>query len=158
LRYFDVYGPRMDLRGPDTEMLISWTERLAAGLPPIIFGDGAQTRDLVQVEDVARASLLAAVAPMSDVVVNIGSGKETSILALARQLCSIMGRPDIEPIFWEQRSGDTIERRLANTAAARRTIGFEATIPLATGLADLVDWWRSQSAASRSAASSETFG
>jgi UDP-glucose 4-epimerase len=148
LRYFDVYGPRMDISGPHTEMLISWTERLAVGLPPIIFGDGTQTMDLVQVEDVARASLLAAVAPMSDVVLNIGSGKETSILALARQLCNIMGRPDIEPIFWEQRSGDMIERRLANTAVARRTIGFEAAIPLATGLADFVDWWRSQSAAS----------
>jgi UDP-glucose 4-epimerase len=135
----------MDIQGPHTEMLITWTERLAAGLPPIIFGDGRQTMDLVQVEDVARASILAAVAPTSDAVLNIGSGKETSILTLARQLCLAMGRPDIEPMFWERWPGHLAERRLASTTAARRTIGFETTIPLAIGLAGLVDWWRSQS-------------
>jgi UDP-glucose 4-epimerase len=62
-----------------------------------------------------------------------------------------MGRSDIEPIFWEERSTGFVARRLADTLAARRIIGFETKIPLADGLADLVAWWRSRQALPRSA-------
>ncbi len=54
LRYFNVYGPRMDIHGKYTEVLIRWMERIAAGQPPLILGDGTQTMDFVYVEDVAR--------------------------------------------------------------------------------------------------------
>ena len=59
LRYFNVYGPRMDIHGKYTEVLIRWMERIAAGQPPLIFGDGTQTMDFVYIEDVARANILA---------------------------------------------------------------------------------------------------
>src|SRR3954451_14110978 len=74
LRYFNVYGPRMDIHGLYTEVLIRWMERITAGLPPLIFGDGAQTMDFVFTTDIARANLLASVAPVNEGVYNIASG------------------------------------------------------------------------------------
>ena len=86
LRYFNVYGPRMDIHGRYTEVLVRWMERIEAGEPPIIFGDGKQTMDMLHVRDVARANILAAISPATDVALNVGSGTETSLLALARHL------------------------------------------------------------------------
>lgn len=144
LRYFNVYGPRMDIHGRYTEVLVRWMERLAAGEPPAIFGDGKQTMDMLHVRDVARANILAALSPASDVALNVGSGSETSLLALARTLAHVMGRPDIEPVHWEERAVNPVPRRLADTNLARRLIGFETTIPLDQGLTELVDWWRAE--------------
>ena len=79
LRYFNVYGPRMDIHGLYTEVLIRWMERIEAGQPPLILGEGAQTMDFVFTEDIARANLLAASAEVTDEVFNIGSGTETSL-------------------------------------------------------------------------------
>ncbi|WP_411837395.1 NAD-dependent epimerase/dehydratase family protein [Paracoccus sp. ME4] len=144
LRYFNVHGPRMDLHGRYTEVMIRWIERIAAGLPPIIFGDGMQTMDMVDVRDVARANMLAATAPVSDAVFNVGSGTETSLMRLAVMLAAAMGRPDLVPIHAPERAVNPVPRRLASTAAARRDLGFVAEIPLDRGLADLVAWWRDQ--------------
>src|SRR5678815_2038817 len=86
LRYFNVYGPRMDIHGLYTEVLVRWMERIADGRSPLIFGDGRQTMDFVCVPDIARANILAA---QSDVVAgtyNIASGTETSLLGLAESL------------------------------------------------------------------------
>src|SRR5262245_22171337 len=91
LRYFNVYGPRMDTHGAYTEVLVRWMERIAAGQPPVIFGDGTQTMDFVYVEDVAEANVLAARAATPDGVFNIGSGVETSLTELARLLLAAMG-------------------------------------------------------------------
>ena len=83
LRYFNVYGPRMDIHGLYTEVLIRWMERIEAGQSPLILGDGAQTMDFVFTEDIARANLLAAESDAIDEVFNIGSGTETSLRELA---------------------------------------------------------------------------
>ena len=91
-RYFNVYGDRMDIHGRYTEVLIRWMERLEAGQPPIIFGDGQQTMDFVHVRDVARANILGAKADASDEVFNVASGTETSLAQLATALASVMGR------------------------------------------------------------------
>jgi len=145
LRYFNVYGPRMDIHGRYTEVLVRWIERLEAGLPPIIFGDGSQTMDMVHVRDVARANILAAVSPASDVALNIGSGSETSLLDLAHLLAEAMGRPELAPTFAEERSVNPVPRRVADIRAARETTGFETSIPLAFGLKEVIDWWHTQS-------------
>src|SRR5262249_52592305 len=78
LRYFNVYGPRMDVHGLYTEVLIRWMERISEGLPPLIYGDGTHTMDFVHVEDIARANILAATADVNDEVFNVASGEETS--------------------------------------------------------------------------------
>ena len=86
LRYFNVYGPRMDIHGVYTEVLVRWMERIAAGLPPVILGDGSQTMDFVDVGDIARANILAARSDVTDEVFNVASGQETSLHELAHAL------------------------------------------------------------------------
>ncbi|WP_445493297.1 NAD-dependent epimerase/dehydratase family protein [Rhodopseudomonas sp. RCAM05734] len=143
-RYFNVYGDRMDIHGRYTEVLIRWMERLEAGFPPIIFGDGQQTMDFVHVRDVARANILGAKAKVSDEVFNIASGTETSLTQLAATLASVMGRGDLVPEFGPERSVNPVPRRLASTTKSEQKLGFVASVPLEQGLRELVDWWRAQ--------------
>jgi UDP-glucose 4-epimerase len=143
LRYFNVYGPRMDIYGAYTEVLIRWMERAAAGKPLLIFGDGSQTMDFVFSEDIARANILAAKSPVSDVVLNVASGVETSLNDLAYALMRVMGSSAaIE--YGPERKTNPVPRRLADTALAANTIGFRASIALEEGLRRLVAWWRAQ--------------
>jgi UDP-glucose 4-epimerase len=140
LRYFNVYGPRMDVHGAYTEVLVRWLERIAAGQPPIIMGDGTQTMDFVHVSDVARANVLAATAPVEDEVFNIGTGRETSLNQLAGHMLSIMDS-DLGVERVEARRINPVPRRLADVQKARRLLGFEAQVPVEAGLATFVDWW-----------------
>jgi UDP-glucose 4-epimerase len=144
LRYFNVYGPRMDVHGLYTEVLIRWMERIAEGRPPLIFGDGAQTMDFVHVADIARANLLAARSPLTDDVFNVASGTETSLLELAHGLLGAMGAPELEIEHGPERAVNGVTRRLAETSRSAELLGFEARIDLAEGLRDLVEWWRKQ--------------
>ena len=146
LRYFNVYGPRMDIHGKYTEVLIRWMERLEAGDPPIIFGDGTQTLDMVHVRDVARANILSAVSPATDIALNVGSGTKISLYELACRLAHVMRRPGLEPIFRETRAVNPVPKRLADVTTARDAIGFESAIPIDQGLKELVEWWRSERA------------
>lgn len=145
LRYFNVYGPRMDVYGVYTEVLIRWMERLAAGLPPVIHGDGTQTMDFVHIRDIARANLLAAKSDVTDEVFNVASGKETSLSELAMTLTKIMGYA-LEPEHQPARKVNNVTRRLADTGKAERLLGFKTEISLEDGLRDLVAWWRQERA------------
>jgi UDP-glucose 4-epimerase len=142
LRYFNVYGPRMDIHGAYTEVMIRWMERIAAGKPPLIFGDGKQTMDFIFIEDIARANLLAARADVSDEVFNVASGTETSLNELAALLARAMGS-DLKPEHGPERKVNPVPRRLASTDKAERLLGFRAKVPLEEGLRRLVAWWRS---------------
>ena len=141
LRYFNVYGPRMDIYGKYTEVLIRWMERIAAGQPPLILGDGNQTMDFVYIEDVARANILALQSAVTDDVFNVGSGTETSLNELAAALLKAMGS-DLKPEYGPERTVNPVPRRLADTAKAERVLGFRAQVSLEAGLSRLVDWWR----------------
>ncbi|MDO3704303.1 NAD-dependent epimerase/dehydratase family protein [Micromonospora sp. C28SCA-DRY-2] len=143
LRYFNVYGPRMDIHGLYTEVLIRWMERIEAGTPPLILGDGRQTMDFVHVADIARANILAARADVTDEVFNIASGTETSLVELARALSEVM-KSDLAPEHGPARAVNGVTRRLADTTAAERGLGFRAEIGLHEGLQGLVDWWRAE--------------
>ncbi len=142
-RYFNLYGPRMDIYGKYTEVLIRWMERIAAGQPPLILGDGTQTMDFVYVADVARANLLALQADVSDEVFNVASGIETSLSDLAFALLSAMGS-DLKPEYGPERKVNSVPRRWADTRKAERLLGFRAQVSLEDGLRRLVDWWRAQ--------------
>jgi len=144
LRYFNVYGPRMDIHGRYTEVMVRWMQRIEAGEPPLIFGDGLQTMDLIHVTDVARANLLAAVSPATDAVFNVGSGAEISLLDLARLFAVAMGRPDLRPVHMPERAVNPVPRRLAATDAARTVLGFSSAVPPKEGIKDLVAWWRGE--------------
>ncbi len=140
LRYFNVYGPRMDIFGVYTEVLIRWMNRIIDGQPPLIFGDGKQTMDFIYVTDIARANILAAHAEVSDQVFNIASHTETSLNDLAFALAKVMGS-DLSPEYGPERSVNPVPRRLADVTKARDLLGFESTVDLETGLRELVEWW-----------------
>ena len=143
LRYFNVYGPRMDIYGLYTEVLIRWMERIEAGQPPLILGDGSQTMDFVFTEDIARANLLAASADATDAVFNIGSGTETSLTELAHALLSAMGS-SLPLEFGPPRGVNAVTRRLADVSQAAELLGWKSAITLDDGLRRLVAWWRAQ--------------
>lgn len=141
LRYFNVFGPRMDVYGAYTEVLIRWMERIDAGQPPLILGDGTQTMDFVYVEDVARANILAAEAEVTDEVFNIASGVETSLNDLAITLLRVM-ESDLQIEYGPERKVNAVSRRLGDTSKASRLLGFETSVSLEDGLRRLVAWWR----------------
>jgi len=149
LRYFNVYGPRMDVHGLYTEVLIRWMERIAAGKSPLIYGDGSQTMDFIFVEDIARANLLAGVSDLTDEVFNVASGVETSLAELAQQLVAVMGS-DLPVEFGPERSVNKVSRRLADTTSARERLGFDAKVGLEEGLRRLVEWWQAERSGSAS--------
>jgi UDP-glucose 4-epimerase len=146
LRYFNVYGPRIDIHGVYTEVLVRWMERIESGVPPLILGDGSQTMDFVYIGDIARANLLAAQSPVTDEAFNVASGTETSLGELADLLLDAMGS-DIGVEHGPERAVNTVPRRLADTTRARELLGFEAEIGIEEGLRELVAWWRAERAA-----------
>jgi UDP-glucose 4-epimerase len=147
LRPFNVYGPRMDVHGVYTEVMIRWLDRLTRGEPPVIFGDGTQTMDFVHVADVARAYLLAAVSDADGEVLNCGTGVETSLAQLSRRLCAAAGHPELEPVFEPPRRVNPVTRRRAGVQRAAEVIGFRAGIGLAEGLESLAAWYDTVAAA-----------
>ena len=141
LRYFNVYGPRMDLHGKYTEVLIRWMDRIASGEPPLILGDGSTTMDFVYIDDIARANVLALQSDISDEVFNVASGTETSLNELAAALLRVMGS-NLAPEYGPERKVNPVSRRLADIAKAEDMLGFKATVDLQEGLQRLVVWWR----------------
>jgi UDP-glucose 4-epimerase len=146
LRYFNVYGPRMDVQGLYTEVLIRWMERIAAGQPPLILGDGLQTMDFVFTEDIARANLMAAESAATDAVFNIASGTETSLRGLAEKLLEVMGAEDLGLEFGPARAAGGVTRRLADVSSAATWLGWKAEVNLDEGLRRLVAWWHAEKA------------
>jgi UDP-glucose 4-epimerase len=142
---FNVYGPRMDVHGVYTEVLVRWMARIANGQPPLIFGDGAQTMDFIYTEDVARANVLAIQSDAVEGSYNVASGVETSLLDLAKALLQAM-ESDLDVEFGPERAVNGVTRRLADTSAAARDLGFEAEVSLDDGLRRLVEWWRTDTA------------
>ena len=140
LRYFNVYGPRMDVTGAYTEVFMRWLDCIERGIRPQIHGDGSATMDLVYVGDVARANVLALKAPAVDAVYNIASGTETSLLDLWRALQRVTGVGHLAPEFHPPRKLGSMARRLADTSKARDDLGFVAGVSLDEGLRRLAEW------------------
>ncbi len=137
LRYFNVYGPRQSPDGPYASVIPRFIADLKAGARPRVFGDGEQTRDFIFVGDVVEANLRAATADEAvGEVVNVGSGRSTSLNTLLTVLAPLIGNT-VEPIYEAERPGD-VRHSLAETSKARRLLGFEAQTSLAEGLAQTV--------------------
>jgi UDP-glucose 4-epimerase len=138
-RYFNIYGPRMDIDGVYTEVLIRWMDAIQSGKPPKIFGDGTQSMDFVYVEDVARANLAGLVSDVADEVFNVGTGVRTTLNALSRLLLDIYESP-LVPEYHPARSVNNVQARRASTQKAESLLGFKAKIDLESGLRALVEW------------------
>ncbi|HLH65524.1 MAG TPA: GDP-mannose 4,6-dehydratase [Solirubrobacteraceae bacterium] len=132
LRYGNVYGPRQDVHG-EAGVVAIFCGCLADGRRPTVFGDGRQTRDWVEVSDVVRANLLAAESGITGPV-NIGHGRETSVLELIAALNDVAGGEcSLEPVFAAQRPGE-VRRSCLDVGRARRELGWEPTVSLRDGL------------------------
>jgi UDP-glucose 4-epimerase len=147
LRYFNVYGPRMDVTGAYTEVFIRWLDCIDRGERPQIHGDGSATMDFIFVEDVARANLLAMTSDRVDDVYNVASGTSTSLLQLWQALQEVTGAHHLNPEFHPPRKVNPVPRRLADTKRARADLGFVAQVPLQEGLRRLVAWRQQATAA-----------
>ena len=151
LRYMNIYGPRMDYKGTYVSVIMKVLDRIDAGEPPIIFGDGSQAYDFVHVSDVARANILALQADASDEFFNIGMGVKTTIRELVDRLLEITGS-DLEPEYRPQEQM-FVTHRVGSTDKAERLLGFRATIPLDEGLRSVVAWRLEDSAPAESVVS-----
>ncbi len=140
LRYFNIYGPRMDIYGVYTEVIARWLDCIDAGEAPVIFGDGKQSMDLVYVGDVARANILAAESDATDAVYNIGTGTETTLRELCDALLRLCGRTDLEPRHEPERKVNPVRRRRSSIDRARAEMGYEPRTSLEHGLAAMISW------------------
>jgi dTDP-L-rhamnose 4-epimerase len=149
LRFFNVYGPRQALSNPYTGVLAIFAARLLNERPPLVYEDGGQRRDFVNVADVARACRLALEHEAVDGrAVNVGSGESVSVLELAGELARVLGTA-IEPeITGKFRAGD-IRHCFADVTLARDALGFVAEVPLEQGLAELASWLEGRTAPDR---------
>jgi dTDP-L-rhamnose 4-epimerase len=143
LRYSCTYGPRQSLLNPYTGLIAIFATRLLNGLPPVLYEDGEQTRDLVFVEDVARANLLAVTSDALDgLAVNVGSGRGTSVRAIAQLVGEALGIAVEPELRGEFRPGEM--RHLTSDIALARSAGFAPSVRLEQGVERYLDWVRSQ--------------
>lgn len=140
-RYFNVYGPRMDIHGKYTEVLIRWMERIDAGQPPLILGDGKTSMDFIYIDDIAAANVAGLKSDVSDEVFNVASGVETNLNELADALMRVMGK-QLQPEYGPERKVNAVPRRLASIEKTKRMLGWEPKVDLEEGLHRLVTWWR----------------
>jgi UDP-glucose 4-epimerase len=140
LRYFNVYGPRMDVTGAYTEVFIRWLDCVDRNVSPQIHGDGSASMDFVCVEDIARANILAMKSARQDDVYNIASGEEASLLELWQAIQRVTGAHHLNPEFHPPRKVNPVPRRLADTTKAAEQLGFRAQVSLDEGLRRLAAW------------------
>jgi dTDP-L-rhamnose 4-epimerase len=149
LRFFNVYGPRQALSNPYTGALAIFATRLLNGRPPIVYEDGGQRRDFVNVADVTRACRLTLERGDADGrPVNIGSARSSTILEVAHELGRLLAKeidPELPGTF---RAGD-IRHCFADVSLARETLGFEAEVTLEEGMSALAGWLESRVATDR---------
>ena len=138
LRYMNIYGPRMDYQGTYVSVIMKVLDRIDAGLPPIIFGDGSQAYDFVHVGDVAKANILALQSDATDEFFNIGIGVKTTIRELVEVLLEITGA-DLAPEYRPQEQM-FVTQRVGSTEKAEQLLGFRAVMPLEDGLRSVVEW------------------
>jgi UDP-glucose 4-epimerase len=138
LRYMNVYGPRQDYRGAYTSVIMKMLDRIDAGQPPIVYGDGSQTYDFIDVIDAARTNVCAVKADVADDFYNVGSGVGTTIREIAELLLDITGS-DLG-IKFEPAGQTFVTKRIGSTEKAKRELGFEATSNLRSGLMRLIEW------------------
>ena len=142
MRYFNVYGPRMDVEGKYTEVLVRWVQRINQGIPPLVLGDGKTSMDFIYIEDLARANVLGLKSDATDEVFHIASGVETSLNELAYTTMKVMGAPaDMVPEYGPERKVNAVSRRLSSTEKAERLLGFKAEVSLEEGVRRFVTWW-----------------
>jgi UDP-glucose 4-epimerase len=140
LRYFNVFGPRMDTDGKYTEVMIKWLDCIKENRNPLIYGDGSTSMDFVYVRDVAAANIAALLADTTDESFNVGNCEETSLSELLVAILKV-NQSSLKPEFREENTINPVSRRLADVSKAKNLLNFTPTISLEDGLKELSDWY-----------------
>ena len=140
LRYFNVYGSKMDTDGKYTEVMIKWLDCVRNKKQPVIFGDGSDSMDFVHVKDVAHANVLGLLADVTDEAFNIGDQVETSLKQLLDTLLKV-NNSNLTPLYKEANSINPVSRRLADISKAKKLLGYAPAISLEEGLKELSSWY-----------------
>ncbi len=140
LRYFNVYGPRQDANSDYAAVIPKFIKRVLENKPPIIYGDGEQTRDFIYVEDIVKSNMLAAESNATDVF-NVASGKKISINRLANAIIDAIMGAYLKPIHDKPRLGD-IKDSLADISKTKKRLNFNPKYSLKKGLKETIEWCR----------------
>ncbi len=140
LRYFNVYGPRMDTDGKYTEVMIKWLDCIRDKREPAIFGDGTDSMDFVHVKDIAKANVLALLSEVTDEAFNVGCQVETNLKEMLAVLLKV-NNANLEPVYKEANSINPVSRRLADITKAKQLLGYTPDISLEQGLQKLSAWY-----------------
>src|SRR5689334_14496555 len=140
LRYFNAYGPRMDTDGKYTEVMIKWLDCIRDGKNPVIFGDGTDSMDFVDVRDIAKANILALNSDVTDEAFNIGFQRETSLKQLLDALLKA-NNSNLTPVHQGANLINPVSRRLADISKATKLLGYKPSITLEDGLKELSTWY-----------------
>jgi len=143
LRYFNVYGPRMDIYGYYTEVMIKWLDKIDKNESPVIFGDGEQAMDFIYVEDIARANILALESNIEEGIYNVGTGVMSSLNDLVRNMLELTN-PNLKPEYKKPEKLLIVSKRKADITNAKKDLGFESKIDLKEGLKKLIEWRKAQ--------------
>ena len=146
LRYFNVFGPRQDPTSQYSAVIPRFIQAAMNGQPPVIYGDGEQSRDFSYVQNAVEASLLACTAPgVAGETINVGCGQRVTLNELVRMIGRLVGRP-IQPVYEAVRAGD-VRHSLAGIEKAGRLLGYTPSVALEEGLRRTIEWLRSDGAA-----------
>jgi len=149
LRYFNIYGPRQALSNPYTGVAAIFASRLLNGNAPVVFEDGRQMRDFVNIRDIVQANLLALSSSGGDgMALNVGSGKPVTISEVAGEIAQMLGAPMRATLPGVYRAGD-IRHCFADISKTRQHLGFSPRVGFREGVSELVDWLESQQANDR---------
>jgi UDP-glucose 4-epimerase len=140
LRYFNIYGPRMDTEGRYTEVMIKWLDCIKTGVPPKIFGDGSTSMDFVHVEDVAEANIKALTSDVTNESFNVGCQRETSLKELLVLILEA-NESELTPEFHPDNTINPVSKRIADISKAKKMLDFEPKIDLEVGLKELSKWY-----------------
>jgi UDP-glucose 4-epimerase len=145
VRPFNSYGPREHSEGNSAEVIPKFVMRAMAGVQPVIFGTGHQTRDFTWVEDSARGIIMAA--ECDELVgdcVNIARGQEVSIIRVCNLVLEKLGRRDLKPLYFEDGRPGDVQRHYADISKAQRLLGFSPTVDIDLGIDRYIQWVRGQ--------------
>ncbi len=141
IRYFNVFGPRQDPNSPYSAVIPLFVTRIVKREPPIVYGDGKQSRDFCFVKNVVHGNLLAArTSGLGGKVINVADGRQTTLLQLLTLLASEFGIA-VQPKFEPARAGD-VRESLADITLARKLLGYEPKFTMEEGLKSTIEYYR----------------
>ncbi len=141
LRFFNVYGPRMSISGDYMEVIPKWMEMIENGKSPQIFGDGSDALDFIYIDDLVDGLILAHESDSTDLTLNFGTGRSTTLLNLLETLLKVM-KSNVEPEFMPARTVGKTKRKVADISKAKQVLEFNPSTSLEDGLTKFYTWWK----------------